>query len=169
MKRLCDPRRITTSGRNVSSVCSRWIFTTITQPGALTKHGSMLFRTFNHQNYGPNNPPYFFIVLCVRCFITATQNKLRQILKKKLWKIQSVWFYIFKGADVHGSIYSPGGKYKIFCPGNHTFPSLIFVPIICRLCWIISMRRSHSSVNLASWRDALTYRMNKMAFIWPFI
>lgn len=38
-----------------------------------------------------------------------------------------------------------------------TFPSLILVPMICLLCWMISIRRSHSSISFPSCRDALTW------------
>lgn len=37
-----------------------------------------------------------------------------------------------------------------------TLPSLILVPMICLLWLMISIRRSHSSISLPSWRDAFT-------------
>lgn len=38
-----------------------------------------------------------------------------------------------------------------------TFPSLILLPMICFLCWMMSIRVSHSSKSLPSWRDAFTW------------
>ena len=45
--------------------------------------------------------------------------------------------------------------------GDSTFPSFILVAMICRLCWMRSISRSHSSISLCSCREAFTWTQGR--------
>lgn len=77
------------------------------------------------------------------------------------------------GFEVHGGEISEqhsilnGHFYHTSPPCVHpTFPSLILVPMICLLCWIMSIRMSHSSMSFPSWRDAFTWEPNAPSVRW---